>query len=145
MLFGNVNELINKRKEKKTPDTWRKFRKIRNESIGILKKSKQTFKDNLAAKIESNTLSAKDWWKTFKCLISSSKQDSLPPLHYNDIMINSQNEKADLFNRYFESQTQLDDKGKNEPPLDPPVNTLDAIRSTSDEVCSILKTLPIGK
>ena len=78
-------------------------------------------------------------------MISSSKQDSLPPLHYNVIIINSQNEKADLFNRYFESQIQLDDKGKNVLLLDPPVNTLDTIWSTTDEVCSILKTLPTGK
>ena len=114
-------------KRNNTPDAWRKFRKLRNQSIDILKKSKQTYKENLAGKIDSNTLSSKDWWKTFKCLINSSKQENLPPLSYNGRMFNSPKEKANLLNGYFESQTQLDDYGKEIPPLIPPVYTLDAI------------------
>lgn len=58
--------------------------------------SKQPFKDNLAAKIDSNNISSKDWWKTFKCLINSSKKDTLPPSNYNGRISNSPN-KANLF------------------------------------------------
>ena len=60
-------------------------------------------------------------------------------------MFNSPKEKTNLFNGYFESQTLLDDYGKKVPPLDLPVHILDAIHLNANEVCSILKTLPLGK
>ncbi|MCG7881047.1 MAG: hypothetical protein JAY96_05605 [Candidatus Thiodiazotropha endolucinida] len=128
-----------------TPESWRKFRKLRNNSINILRKSKQDYKDKLAEKIDSNSLSSKDWWKTFKSLINKSKLNTIPPINYNGRVINLPCDKANLFNNFFESQTQLDDDGREVPHLDLPLHTLNTIHLTVEEVRGILKTLIIGK
>ena len=57
--------------------------------------------------------------------------------------INNPKEKADLFNRYFHSQTLLDDRDKNVPGLSVPNNTIDSIRLEVEEVQNILKSLQV--
>ena len=109
-------------KRHNTPETGRKFRKLRNDSVNILKQLKRDYTDKLASKINSNTTSSKDWWKTFKSLINKSKHENLPPLNSNGRIINDLCDKANLFNAYFESQTQLNDHCKEVPQLDPPTN-----------------------
>ena len=81
---------------------------------------KRDYTDKITSKINSSTTSSKDWWKTLKSLINKSKHENLPPLNSNGRIINDPCDKANLFNTYFESQTQLNDHGKEVPHLDPP-------------------------
>ena len=132
-------------KRHNTPEAWRKFRKLRNDSVNILKQLKRDYTDKLTSKIYSNTTSSKDWWKTFKSLINKSKHENLPPLNSNGRIVNDPCDKANLFNTYFESQTQLNDHGKEVPHLDPPTNLLNTIQLNTEEITAILKSLETGK
>ena len=69
----------------------------------------------------------------------------MPSLNYNGRIINDPSDKANIFNMYFESQTQLNDHGKEVPHLDPPTNLLNIIQLNTEEMTAILKSLEIGK
>ena len=151
--FNNeIRKIIRKRKRahrhaKKvnTPTSWQKFRSLRNKSISAMRKSKQEFKDNLSNKITTGNFSSKDWWKTVKLLLGKDNNDDIPPLLLNGQPINDPNDKANAFNHYFHSQTQLDDSNVPVPELSQPDSILSSIELTIDEVESTLKSLAIGK
>ena len=92
-----------------------------------------------------STLSSKDWWKIFKICIGKDTKDGIPPLNYNNQVISNPNDKADIFNLFFQSQSQLDDSNKDVPILTAPINCIDSIHIEAEEVHSILKTLQVGK
>ena len=78
------------------------------------------------------------------CLGKDAKE-SIPPLSHNDKVINDPNEKADLFNTFFQLQSKLDDTNIIVPTLPAPTVTIDSIHLKAQEIYSILKTLQIGK
>ena len=151
--FNNeIRKIIRKRKRahrhaKKvnTPTSWEKFRSLRNKSISAMRKSKQEFKDNLSNKITTGKFSSKAWWKTVKLLLGKDNNDDIPPLLLNGQPINDPNDKANVFNHYFHSQTQLDDSNVPVPEFSQPDSILSSIELTIDEVESTLKSLAIGK
>ena len=57
----------------------------------------------------------------------------------------TRNDKANDFNHYFHSQTQLDDCNVPVPELSQPNSILSSIKLTIDEDKSTLKSLAIGK
>ena len=79
--------------------------------------------------------------------LGKDAQESIPPLSHNDKVhvINDPNEKADLFNMFFQSQSQLDDTNIIVPILSSPTVTIDSIHLKTKEMYSILKTLQVGK
>ena len=91
-------------------------------------------------------MSSKDWWKSFKACVGKDSRENISPLKNNyGQTINKPKEKADLFNRYFHSQTLLDDRDKDVPVLSVPNNTIDSIRLEVEEVQNIFKSLQVGK
>ena len=111
----------------------------------MTRKSKQEFKDNLSNKITTGKFSSKYWWKTVKLLLGKDNNDDIPPLLLNGQPINDPNDKANAFNHYFHSQTQLDDSNVPVPELFQPDSILSSIELTIDEVESTLKSLAFGK
>ena len=77
--------------------------------------------------------------------LGKDKNDDIPPLLLNGIPINDPNDKANAFNHYFHSQTQLDDSNVPVPELSQSNSILSSIELTIDEVKSTLKSLAIGK
>ena len=152
-LNSHVRRAIRKRKRahklakrSNNEEFWRKYRVLRNESIKLLRKAKHDFKSNLAGKLTTRNMSSKDWWKNFKACVGKDSRENIPPLKNNyGQTINKPKEKADLFNRYFHSQTLLDDRDKDVPVLSVPNNTVDSIRLEVEEVQNILKSLQVGK
>ena len=69
----------------------------------------------------------------------------MPPLNYNGRVINAPCDKANIFNMYLESQTQLNVHGKEAPHLDPPTNLLNITQLIKEEITANLKSLEIGK
>ena len=102
-------------------------------------------KISLSNKITTGKFSSKDWWKTVKLLLGKDNNDDIPPLLLNGQPINDPNDKANAFNHYFHSQTQLDDSNVPLPELSQPDSILSSIELTTDEVESTLKSLAIGK
>ena len=152
-LNSHVRRAIRKRKRAhkfakrlNNEESWRKYRVLRNESIKSLRTAKHDFTSNLASKLTTRNMSSKDWWKNFKICVGKDSRENIPPLK-NDYgqTINKPKEKAGLFNKYFHSQTLLDDRDKDVPVLSVPNNTIDSIRLEVEEVQIILKSLQVGK
>ncbi|MCG8113685.1 MAG: reverse transcriptase family protein [Candidatus Thiodiazotropha taylori] len=126
---------------------WTKFRYIRNEVTDLLRKSKQSYFDTIAAKLRSKSLSPKDWWATLKTFITTTYKSSIPPLEFDGRIFTEENDKANLFNNFFQSHTILDDANANLPELPPPSyrTQLNNIVITPLEVESLIQTLKTGK
>ena len=73
------------------------------------------------------------------------KTAPIPPLNHNGEQINDPTEKANVFNKYFLLQSQLDDKNKPIPKLPQSATLLSSIIVQKEEVCILLKALDTGK
>ena len=82
-----------------------------------------------------------------KTFIYLNFKSSVPSLQFNDVIYLDDQDKANILNNYFPSQTILDDKDAILPilPSSVLVSQLHSIILTPLQVESILKTLPIGK
>ena len=126
---------------------WDMYRKIRNETISLLRQSKRTFTETLAQKLRTNELTGSDWWKTLKSFIKPSSSISMPPLKHDNIYCYDDDEKANLLNSFFTSQTKLNDSNKTIP-RPSPINVnqvLNDIEIIPSEVEDILANLQLGK
>ena len=151
-INGYIRKLIRKRKRAhkrakrlNIAENWRAFRKLRNDVIIAIRESKKDLKNRLAEKLKSENISGKDWWKTFKSLIGKDKITPIPPLNHNGKQINDPSEKTNVFNKYFQLQSQLDDNNKAVPNVTQSPNSLVSIFVQTEEVCAILKSLATGK
>ena len=94
------------RKAKRTnlDSHWKKFKKLRNMVITMIRNSKKSYYNKLADRLKSSTLSTKDWWSTLKSFINSNSNSSIPPLEYGNKIYTNESDKANIFNKYFQSQ-----------------------------------------
>ena len=126
---------------------WRKFKLMRNKVIQMIREAKQLFHDKLADKLSSGSLSSKDWWPTLKFFITPDSKSTIPPIEHNDVIYTDESDKANILNKYFQSQTLLDDTNSILPDIS--ISNvqfeLSSIILTPLEVQSILKSLPSGK
>ena len=134
-------------KQTNLPIHWTKFRNLRNRVTQLIRESKQSFNDSMATKLKSDSLSPKQWWKLLKYFIAPNSKSSIPPLETNGQIYAEECEKANILNDFFKDQTLLDERNAEIPdihsyPVDSPLSN---IVLTSDEVESVLKSLPVGK
>ena len=101
-----------------------------------MREAKKEYKIKLSEKITSGKFSSKDWWKTIKTPLGKDKMDDIPPLIKNGQPINDPNDKANIFNQYFQSQTELDDSNIPVPELPQSNFSLSSIILTIEEVQS---------
>ena len=73
--------LYRKAKKVNTELHWSNFRRARNEVILLLRNSKLEYFKNIAHKLKSSELCAKDWWKTLRTFRSTNTNKSIPPLY----------------------------------------------------------------
>ena len=93
-------------------------------------------------KLRSENLSNKCWWSILKTFVSPNFKSAIPSLQFNDVICSDDQDKANILNGYFLSQTILDDKGAILPilPSSVLVSQLHSIILTPLEVESILKS-----
>ena len=59
---------------------WSKFRELRNEVNDLVRSSKKQYFDGMAEKLQSKSLSPKDWWSTLKSFIKPTFSSNIPLL-----------------------------------------------------------------
>ncbi|MEW8548517.1 MAG: reverse transcriptase family protein [Candidatus Thiodiazotropha sp.] len=144
-LMRKRNRLYKKYKTNKSPDKYNSYKKIRNEVIQALRKSKKDYVDSLAYKLKNTNFSSKDYWKTLKSFIKPTQNASIPPLLHESIYYSDSMDKANILNDFFVAQTILDDHNATIPDNVTQDTFLDTISITSAEVKSVLQTLKLGK
>lgn len=113
-INANIKQYIRKRKRayRKARRTntelhWTKFKTLRNKTVALIRDAKKAFHDKIASKLTSGELSSKDWWTVLKTFISPQSKTSIPPLENNGTISTDENEKANILNNFFQSQTCL--------------------------------------
>ena len=145
-LMRKRKRLFDKYKKSKSLLDFENYKHVRNKITNEIRKSKKTEVDNLAKKLEDNNISPKDWWKTLKYYIKPDKPSSIPPLNKDGTIYLSAEEKANVLNNFFTEQTHLDETNASLPTATvTPLDTINTIITTPQEVESVLKSLPIGK
>ena len=100
-----IKRLIQKQKlafrqHKKTNNIhyWNKYKTLRNKVITELRKSKQSYHDNLDQLLSSGECNSKTFWKTSKLILKLGQVSaSIPTLHHNGIYAESDHEKYIFF------------------------------------------------
>ena len=145
-LMRKRNRLYKKYKLNKTAERYEAFKKLRNDVTAHLRKSKKEYFESLACKFKPSSLSSSDYWKTLKSFIKPSTNTSIPPIFHNGSYVSDNDPKAKLLNKFFVSQTIIDDSSATLPNSTFPVeDTLNNIMITVDEVRPVLQTLKLGK
>jgi len=131
-----------------TPETWYTFKQIRNQCIALIRSSKLPYKNKITQMLHSNNiLTPKIWWKQIKSFAGlSSKSSNIPPLCYNNCLIDNNDTEIEILNDDFVLQTQLENINLPAPDLpDSNYTSLSNIRLTTDDVKDTLTTLDINK
>ena len=75
----------------------------------MIRDSKGKSNENIANKLKSGTLSAKDWWSTLQSVILPNRYNCFPPLDNDGQIITDNVDKANALNDYFRDQTLIND------------------------------------
>lgn len=135
-----------KAKRINTTRLWNKFKKLRNNVVSAIRQSKQDYINQLSNKLQSVTLSSKDWWTTLKAFISPSTKSSVPTLEKDGCIYSDETDKANLLNDFFRDQTLLDDRNARVPDVEVYVeNILSTLVISPFEIESVMKSLSLGK
>ena len=116
----------------------------------LVRKAKHTHTAKMAELLK-NQLSqhhSSDYWKLLKGYINpNSSISSIPTLHHNNNIYETNIEKADILNTFFQAQTFLDDSTKDLPKIRISINgsKLTNINIQIREVSDALKILKSGK
>ena len=152
-LSNNIKQLMRKRKRlydkykrSKNQSDFNKYKQVRNEVTFAIRKAKSEEIDKISNKLKDPNIRQKDWWKTLKSFIKPDQESVLPQLKCNDIIYSDDEQKAEKLNDFFTQQTFLDEQNASLPRTRHVTrNILDSFIVTSDEVESILWSLPTGK
>ena len=109
---------------------------------------KQAVNDNLAEKLNSNTLGPKDCRKTLKRIIKPSESSNIPPLCNQGELFSDNKDKAEVFNDFFSSQNTTNETNATLPEdnFENRCNeTVVSIHLSPSEVETCLKSLKTGK
>lgn len=153
-INANIKQYIRKRKRAyrkarrtNTDFNWRKFKTLRNKTVALIRDAKRDFHDKIASKLTNGELSSKDWWTVLKTFISPQSKTAIPPLENNGSVCTDENDKANILNNFFQSQSCQNHQNPVLPYIFPSAvtNKLNDIEFSRHEVEFILKSLPIGK
>ena len=142
------NRLHKRAKRTNSNGNWAKFRLFRNKCNKLVLDAKSDYFSKLSAKITSETRGSRQYWTFIKSLMNSDSSDSrsIPPLHVHDDIICDDKRKAEIFNDFFCSQSNIDDSNTAIPDIPYLQNEgLEQIEISESEVEDILKILNISK
>ena len=95
---------------------WNQFNTLRNKITNLTRKSKQEYFDKLEYSLNNKNLNSKLFWNTSKELLKLGKtQQNIHTLSLNTESAETDLQKAKKLNKYFTSQTVVDDNNKTLP------------------------------
>ena len=130
-------------------EAWAKYRLKRNQLNSLIRQTKREYPEKLGQKLKNNMHNPKVWWRTVNTLMKGNNTQSLPPMRNQDsnAFIIDPNEKANLLNDYFVSQTILLNEETTPTPF--LASKTDCILSdisiTQDEIREILHSINRNK
>ena len=138
------NKLYKKAKSQNTELSWVNFKKARNEVTKLIRKSKSEYHNKIIERLNSDT-NIKTWFKLAKQLTGKHQSGTIPTLATNGTYIDSDQDKAEVLNSFFCSQSALDDQNKEPPLLPQPDVVLSSLNITTQAVTDAIKVMDASK
>jgi len=139
--------LYHKAKEHNTTYHWNQYKQFRNDYHKCLTEAESNYNKNLCNSL-SHCRSSKKWWSTVKNLLGKGNNQTYPPIYDDDngCYKYSSKDKADVFNDYFLSHSNIDLTNAELPNIVNETNfKLDNIVATEQEVIDLISSLEINK
>ena len=135
-LIRQRKRLFRKAKRTNTEHAWNKFKLKRNEVTKHLREGKIKYFQKLSQDLRNNSFNSKSWYKTAsQFLLNDSNQNGVPILEANGIVIESDDQKAEVLNAFFIQQSTVDDTNAHLPNfVAPNYDTLNEIVVTQQDV-----------
>lgn len=141
--------LHKKAKHTNNPDDWKKFRTQRNKVITLVREAKTMHYNKIVSIInEPGETSTRQWWQLCKSVYSAKPVTNrgIPALFHHDNVVSADQDKAELFNRYFSSISDIDTSQATLPTINFPEHlSLQEIEITEQDVYDITKSLKVSK
>ena len=150
-LFADLsllrNRLLRKFNKNKSITTWEKYKRQRNLTTSLIRKSKSQFNRKLNADLNNPELCVKKWWSIAKSLTKGRIDSSVPALMENKNVISDPKEKATILNDFFTEQTNLDISSAALPPMNfiQTRKFLSTVITSKEEVFNLLNSVNIAK
>ena len=135
---------FHKHKKSKMEKDWESYKNLRNEYQKGMDVAEQNYKHKLSASLlsERNT---KKWWQTVKWLMGRGGDTSYPSLQINGKSVTMNEDKAQAFNNFFLSHSNIDDANAQLPDDNNFPEGLDDITATEKEVYDLIKIIDPSK
>ena len=107
-----------------------------------IRKSKKDYFEKLDTVLSTETANSKQFWKTAKQVLKLNKASSgIPTLIMNNENAENDLSKANMLNRFFTSQTIVDESNSTLPEIKRPECSMNQINISIQDVSDVLTTL----
>ena len=144
LMKRKMLRLFQKFKSKKTTTSWEKYKTARNQYQYSLDQAEQTYKNNLAGTL-ADEKNSKRWWSTVKSFLGKGSFNSIPPMQDNNSFITDSRDKANAFNKFFLSHSNIDTNQAYLPNSPFCEEKLSSIEVREQEVLDLLKSIDVSK
>ena len=120
------------------------YKKLRNTYQQQLDEAEQVYRQSLTSSL-SVQRNSKSWWNTVKSLLGKGGDTSYPPLIVNDNAITENKAKAEAFNNFFLSHSNINDSNAELPNPGILREGLINIDITEEEVHDLIKCINVSK
>ena len=127
---------------------WDLFKTLRNKLTTLIRKRKDDYFTDMQERINKpNCFGTKDWWKLLDRFSSRKgiSESSIPPIEYNNEIFYSNLKKAEIFNNYFLSQSQLNNADDIVPTIPANETIVPDLIVTSTMVNTVISNLELNK
>ncbi len=108
-LKRKVNRLYHKARKSCLTSDWANYKEVLNQYNHDLEASENEYNDNLCNKLKfSDLTSPRQWWSIAKNFLGYKKNSSMPPISDGQTEYYSNSDKANAFNAFFLSHSNLD-------------------------------------
>ena len=144
LMKRNVQRLFHKFKRVKSTANWESYKKLKNDYQQALDQAENDYKNSLTNSL-ADSKNSKVWWRTVKSLLGKGSFRSLPIMKDNNKNLIGSKEKADAFNNFFLSHSNIDTSNAQLPPGDNFEAKLVSVKASEQEVLDLLMLLDTSK
>jgi hypothetical protein len=149
-LKRHAIKLFNSAKHINTADSWTKYKQsfyhYQCELSCLKLEYEQSKYDYLCQEGQNNP---KKWWSLLKQINKNNySSDTIPPIELNNVILTDDADKAEAFNDFFLSVTELDDSNAflpHEPVINPVIDRLEFIEITATDINDQLGLIDVSK
>ena len=143
-----VNRAFYRAKRTKLPHDWSSYKNLNMKYTQDVEQAKKNYETSLAnSLVDKKCQQPRKWWYTVKQVLGYGPDSDIPNIVTDDDDIISDNVgKAEEFNKFFLSHSNIDDSQADVPNVtDECQSSLSSIQTTPDEVYELLKCIDPSK